>query len=96
MALAALHPAHGNAAEVVSVAAKVAIALLSFQYGAQLSPQQAWHGVRLRGDRRQTRARHRRFRLGFDTLSGGAGCSSAGSGGGALVSADVDRVGSEQ
>jgi solute carrier family 10 (sodium/bile acid cotransporter), member 7 len=46
VALAALLPAHGNAAEVVSVAAKLAIALLFFLYGARLSPQQAWHGVR--------------------------------------------------
>jgi solute carrier family 10 (sodium/bile acid cotransporter), member 7 len=46
VALAALLPAHGNAAEVVSHAAKMAIALLFFLYGARLSPQQAWHGVR--------------------------------------------------
>jgi sodium/bile acid cotransporter 7 len=46
VALAALIPAHGDAADVVSVAAKVAIALLFFLYGARLSPQQAWHGVR--------------------------------------------------
>jgi sodium/bile acid cotransporter 7 len=44
--LAALLPAHGDAAEVVSNAAKMAIALLFFLYGARLSPQQAWHGVR--------------------------------------------------
>jgi solute carrier family 10 (sodium/bile acid cotransporter), member 7 len=46
VALAALFPAHGGAAEVVSDAAKMAIALLFFLYGARLSPQQAWHGVR--------------------------------------------------
>jgi solute carrier family 10 (sodium/bile acid cotransporter), member 7 len=45
VALAALFPAHGDA-EVVSDAAKMAIALLFFLYGARLSPQQAWHGVR--------------------------------------------------
>jgi sodium/bile acid cotransporter 7 len=44
--LAALLPAHGDAAKVVSAAAKMAIALLFFLYGARLSPQQAWHGVR--------------------------------------------------
>jgi sodium/bile acid cotransporter 7 len=46
VALAALFPAHGDAAEAVSDAAKMAIALLFFLYGARLSPQQAWHGVR--------------------------------------------------
>jgi solute carrier family 10 (sodium/bile acid cotransporter), member 7 len=46
VALAALFPARGNAAGVVSDAAKLAIALLFFLYGARLSPQQAWHGVR--------------------------------------------------
>lgn len=44
--LAALVPAHGTAADVVSAAAKAAIALLFFLYGNRLSPQQAWHGVR--------------------------------------------------
>jgi sodium/bile acid cotransporter 7 len=44
--LAALLPAHGHAAEIVSIAARTAIALLFFLYGARLSPQQAWHGVR--------------------------------------------------
>src|ERR1700742_48995 len=44
--LAALLPAHGSAADVVSAAAKAAIALLFFLYGSRLSPQQAWHGVR--------------------------------------------------
>ena len=46
VALAALVPAHGKAADAVSLAAKVAIALLFFLYGTRLSPQQAWHGVR--------------------------------------------------
>jgi len=46
VALAVLLPAHGGAADAVSAAAKVAIALLFFLYGARLSPQQAWHGVR--------------------------------------------------
>ena len=46
VALAALLPAHGHAADIVSIAAKAAIALLFFLYGARLSPQQAWHGVR--------------------------------------------------
>jgi solute carrier family 10 (sodium/bile acid cotransporter), member 7 len=41
VALAALLPAHGDAAEAVSDAAKIAIALLFFLYGARLSPQQA-------------------------------------------------------
>ncbi|OSC40363.1 bile acid:sodium symporter family protein [Mycobacterium decipiens] len=46
VAVAALLPARGTAAEVVSIAAKAAIALLFFLYGARLSPQQAWHGFR--------------------------------------------------
>ena len=46
MALALLLPAHGVAAKEVSLAAKAAIALLFFLYGARLSPQQAWHGMR--------------------------------------------------
>ena len=46
VALAALLPAHGTAARHVSLAAKAAIALLFFLYGARLSPQQAWHGLR--------------------------------------------------
>ena len=41
-----LLPAHGHAADIVLFAAKAAIALLFFLYGARLSPQQAWHGVR--------------------------------------------------
>ena len=44
--LAALLPAHGDAADAWQTAAKTAIALLFFLYGARLSPQQAWHGVR--------------------------------------------------
>ncbi len=46
VALAAVLPAHGAAADAASIAAKSAIALLFFLYGARLSPQQAWHGVR--------------------------------------------------
>jgi sodium/bile acid cotransporter 7 len=46
VALAAVLPAHGDGADVASMAAKSAIALLFFLYGARLSPQQAWHGVR--------------------------------------------------
>ena len=46
VALAALLPAHGAAAQAVSTAAKAAIALLFFLYGTRLSPQQAWNGVR--------------------------------------------------
>jgi solute carrier family 10 (sodium/bile acid cotransporter), member 7 len=45
VALAALLPARGAAADVMSVAAKAVIALLFFLYGARLSPQQAWQGV---------------------------------------------------
>jgi solute carrier family 10 (sodium/bile acid cotransporter), member 7 len=46
LGIAALLPAHGKAADIVTVAAKAAIALLFFLYGARLSPQQAWQGVR--------------------------------------------------
>ena len=46
VALAALLPARGTAADVMSVAAKAVIALLFFLYGARLSPQQAWQGVK--------------------------------------------------
>jgi solute carrier family 10 (sodium/bile acid cotransporter), member 7 len=46
VALAALLPARGAAADVMSVAAKAVIALLFFLYGARLSPQQAWQGVK--------------------------------------------------
>ncbi|OHU93767.1 bile acid:sodium symporter family protein [Mycobacterium talmoniae] len=44
--LATLLPAHGTAADVLSVATKVAIGLLFWLYGTRLSPQQAWHGLR--------------------------------------------------
>ena len=44
--LAALLPARGAAADALSVATKAAVALLFTLYGARLSPQQAWHGVR--------------------------------------------------
>jgi sodium/bile acid cotransporter 7 len=46
VALATVLPARGAAADVVSVATKVAIALLFALYGARLSPTQAWHGLR--------------------------------------------------
>jgi sodium/bile acid cotransporter 7 len=46
VALAALLPARGAVADVVSVAAKVVIALLFWLYGARLSPQQAWQGAK--------------------------------------------------
>jgi solute carrier family 10 (sodium/bile acid cotransporter), member 7 len=46
VAVAALLPAHGEAAEAVSAAAKAAIVLLFFLYGARLLPQQAWRGMR--------------------------------------------------
>ncbi len=46
VAVAALFPARGAFADVMSVAAKVVIALLFWLYGARLSPQQAWQGVK--------------------------------------------------
>jgi sodium/bile acid cotransporter 7 len=46
VALAALFPARGGFADVMSVAAKVVIAVLFWLYGARLSPQQAWQGVK--------------------------------------------------
>jgi solute carrier family 10 (sodium/bile acid cotransporter), member 7 len=46
VALAAVLPAHGAAADAVSIATKAAIALLFWLYGARLSPLQAWQGVR--------------------------------------------------
>jgi solute carrier family 10 (sodium/bile acid cotransporter), member 7 len=46
VALAALFPARGGFADAMSVAAKVIIALLFWLYGARLSPQQAWQGVK--------------------------------------------------
>ncbi|MFW3113839.1 putative sodium/bile acid symporter family (mazG-like) protein [Mycobacterium haemophilum DSM 44634] len=45
-ALAGLLPTHGAAAGTVSFATKAVIAVLFFLYGARVSPQQAWHGVR--------------------------------------------------
>ncbi|MCX2929308.1 bile acid:sodium symporter [Mycobacterium sp. CVI_P3] len=44
--LAAFLPASGAAADILSVVTKVVIALLFLLYGARLSPQQAWHGMR--------------------------------------------------
>jgi sodium/bile acid cotransporter 7 len=46
VALATVLPARGAAADALSVATKVVIALLFLLYGARLSPQQAWHGLR--------------------------------------------------
>jgi sodium/bile acid cotransporter 7 len=46
VALAALFPASGTIGDVLSVATKVAIALLFFLYGARLSPTDALHGLR--------------------------------------------------
>lgn len=46
VALAALFPARGAFADVMSVATKVVIALLFWLYGTRLSPQQAWRGVK--------------------------------------------------
>ena len=46
VALAAVFPAGGSAANVLSVATKVAIALLFLLYGARLSPNEAVHGLR--------------------------------------------------
>ncbi len=46
VALAAVFPAGGSAADVLSVATKVAIALLFLLYGARLSPNEAVHGLR--------------------------------------------------
>jgi len=46
VAFATVLPARGAAAEALSVATKVAIALLFALYGARLSPTQAWHGLR--------------------------------------------------
>ena len=44
--LAALFPATGNAAAVLDVATKLAIALLFLLYGARLSPTEALHGLK--------------------------------------------------
>lgn len=46
VALATVLPARGPAADTLSAATKIAVALLFALYGARLSPQQAWHGVR--------------------------------------------------
>jgi sodium/bile acid cotransporter 7 len=46
VALAAVFPAGGSAADVLSVATKIAIALLFLLYGARLSPNEAVHGLR--------------------------------------------------
>ena len=46
VALASLAPARDGAADVLSLLTKAAIALLFALYGARLSPQQAWQGVR--------------------------------------------------
>jgi solute carrier family 10 (sodium/bile acid cotransporter), member 7 len=46
VALAAVFPAGGSAADVLSVATKVAIALLFLLYGARLSTNEALHGLR--------------------------------------------------
>ena len=46
VALAAVFPAGGSAADVLSVATKIAIALLFLLYGARLSPNEALHGLR--------------------------------------------------
>lgn len=46
LTIAAVLPARGGAAEVMSIVAKAAIALLFFLYGARLSPQETWHGIR--------------------------------------------------
>ncbi|PND58688.1 hypothetical protein CRM90_04650 [Mycobacterium sp. ENV421] len=44
--LATVLPAGGTAADALSLITKIVIALLFLLYGARLSPQQAWHGVR--------------------------------------------------
>ncbi len=46
MAFATLLPARGGAADVLSAATKVAIALLLFLHGARLSPEQTRNDVR--------------------------------------------------
>jgi solute carrier family 10 (sodium/bile acid cotransporter), member 7 len=46
VALAAVFPTTGAFADVLSVATKIAIALLFFLYGARLSPTEALHGLR--------------------------------------------------
>lgn len=44
--LASVFPASGAAADVVGLAAKIAIGLLFLIYGARLSPKEAWQGVK--------------------------------------------------
>ncbi len=44
--LATVLPARGTAADALSLITKIVIAMLFLLYGARLSPQQAWHGVR--------------------------------------------------
>ncbi|HME47943.1 bile acid:sodium symporter family protein [Mycobacterium sp.] len=44
--IATLFPARGVMADALSVATRIAIALLFALYGARLSPGQAWHGAR--------------------------------------------------
>ena len=44
--IATVLPARGGFADVLSVATKVAIALLFALYGVRLSPTEAWHGLR--------------------------------------------------
>ena len=44
--IATVLPARGGFADVLSVATKVAIALLFVLYGVRLSPTEAWHGLR--------------------------------------------------
>jgi solute carrier family 10 (sodium/bile acid cotransporter), member 7 len=46
VALAAVFPASGGYANALSVATKIAIALLFFLYGTRLSPTEALHGLR--------------------------------------------------
>ena len=46
VALAALLPASGRFGDVLTVATKIAIALLFVLYGIRLSPTEAWHGLR--------------------------------------------------
>jgi sodium/bile acid cotransporter 7 len=46
VALAAVLPASGRFGDVLTVATKIAIALLFVLYGIRLSPTEAWHGLR--------------------------------------------------
>lgn len=45
VAIATVLPARGAAADVVSVATKIAVAVLFWLYGTRLSPRQAWQGL---------------------------------------------------